>query len=150
VTAARGGVMLTLGGMVGTLLIGVFALRLELISVCVAYLTGSFVLALLFGFSGSHVSILPICAVMGFLLFGSSVGLYTVVARIFPPHVRASGTGVAIAFGRAGAVLGLSLGGVLIGWGWSRPVYVAVLAVPVLIAAAATRALKAFVQENDS
>lgn len=144
ITAARGGMLLTVGGMGGTFLVGLFGVRIELTKVCVAYLAGSFVLALMFGFSNGAGLLLPICSILGFLLFGSSVGLYAVAARIFPPQVRASGTGVALAFGRAGAVVGLSLGGVLIGWGWSRALYVGVLALPLLIAAAATRALRPF------
>lgn len=145
--AAHAGVMLTLGGMAGTFLVGLFGTHLDLIKVCVTYLAASFVLALVFGFvSGS--SLLPICAVLGFLLFGSAVGLYAVAARIFPPQTRASGTGVAVAFGRAGAVVGLSVGGLLIGWGWSRALYVAVLIVPLLIAAAATAVLRPFALER--
>lgn len=148
VAAARAGVMLTLGGMAGTFLVGLFGTHLDLIKVCVTYLIGGFVLALVFGFASGSGALLPICVVLGFLLFGSAVGLYAVAARIFPPQVRASGTGVAVAFGRAGAVVGLSLGGLLIGWGWSRALYVGVLIVPLLIAAAATGALRPFAIER--
>ena len=142
--SAAGGVMLTLGGAAGTVLIGVFALRFALMRVCVVYLSGSFVMALVFGLDGSNVSMNLVCAVLGFLLIGAAVGLYAVVARIFPLEIRATGTGVALAFGRAGAVVGLSVGGFLIGLDWSRASYVSVLAVPVLIAAVATYALGPF------
>ncbi len=145
--AARGGLMLTVGGMGGTFLVGLFGVRIELIRVCVVYLVSSFVLAMVFGFSSGVGLLLPICGILGFVLFGSAVGLYAVAARVFPPPVRASGTGVAVAFGRAGAVLGLSFGGVLIGWDWSRALYVGVLALPLLLAAAATRALRSFMAE---
>ncbi len=146
--SAAGGVMLTLGGMAGTLMLGVFAVRFALVPVSVVYLAGSFIMALVFGYAGSGSPTLLICAVLGFLLFGSAVGLYAVVARIFPLEVRATGTGVALAFGRAGAVVGLSLGGVLIGLGWSRAMYVSLLAVPVLAAAVATYALRPFVNSD--
>ncbi len=149
VASAAGGVMLTLGGIAGTLLVGVFAVRWPLVRVCVAYLGGSFVMALVFALAGRQLPVLPVCAVLGFLLFGSAVGLYALVARVFPLEVRATGTGVALAFGRAGAVIGLSLGGVLIGLGWSRATYMTVLAIPVLGAACATFALNPFARAAD-
>lgn len=143
-TAARAGMMLTVGGMGGTFLVGLFGVRFHLNKVCVTYLGASFLLAMAFGLCKGAHWLLPVCVILGFLLFGSAVGLYALAARLFPATVRASGTGVAVAFGRGGAVVGLWLGGVLIGWGWSRTVYVAVLALPLLAAAAATRALRSY------
>ena len=148
--AAAGGVMLTLGGIAGTLLIGVFAVRWALVRVCALYLLGGFGLALMFGFVGGGSLGGYVCALLGFLLFGSAAGLFAVVARIFPLEVRATGTGIALAFGRAGAVVGLSLGGFLIGLDWARPSYVGVLSLPVLVAALATYALRPFVVTTDS
>ena len=148
--SALGGVMLTLGGMAGTLLVGVFAVRFGLVRVCVIYLSASFLMTLAFAFTAGRASMLPVCGVLGFLLFGSAVGLYAVVARIFPLEIRATGTGVALAFGRAGAVIGLSLGGYLIGLGWARATYVSILALPVVAAALATYALRSFVGGADS
>ncbi len=143
--AAAAGVMLTVGGMVGTLLVGVFAVRFELAKVCVAFLSASFVLTVFFGLSGVQSTVMWVCAVLGFLLFGSAVGLYALVARVYPAEVRATGTGVALAFGRAGAMIGLSAGGYFISLGWPRGSYVSVLAIPLLAAAVATYALSAFV-----
>jgi benzoate transport len=148
-SSALGGVMLTLGGMAGTLLVGAFGVRFGLVRVCVVYLTAGFLMTLVFAFTSHPSAILPICAILGFLLYGSAVGLYAVVARIFPLEVRATGTGVALAAGRAGAVVGLSLGGVLMGLGWNRSTYVTVLALPVVAAILATHALRPFVLQPD-
>src|SRR6185503_15503129 len=106
--------------------------RFGLVRVCVVYLTAGFLMTLVFAFTSHPSAILPICAILGFLLYGSAVGLYAVVARIFPLEVRATGTGVALAAGRAGAVVGLSLGGILMGLGWARGTYVSILALPVV------------------
>ena len=73
-------------------------------------------------------------SVLGFFMIGTMVGLYTIVAHVFPTHVRATGTGAAIGLGRLGAVAGPYLGGVLIAAGWQRPLYFAVLGIPTLIA----------------
>lgn len=147
--ASRGGVMLTLGGMAGTLLVGAFGMSFGLVRVVGLYLSTSFFVSLVFAFAKLQASMVPVCAVLGFLLFGSAVGLYALAARIFPLEVRATGTGVALAFGRAGAVVGLSLGGFLMGLGWARGTYVSILALPLVAAALATFALRPFVSEPD-
>lgn len=147
--ASRGGVMLTLGGMAGTLLVGAFGMSFGLVRVVGLYLCASFFMTLVFAVANVQASMVLVCAVLGFLLFGSAVGLYAVAARIFPLEVRATGTGVALAFGRAGAVVGLSLGGLLMGLGWARGTYVSILALPVVAAALATFALRPFVSDAD-
>ena len=147
--ASRGGVMLTLGGMAGTLLVGAFGMSFGLVRVVGLYLCASFFMTLVFAVANVQASMVLVCAVLGFLLFGSAVGLYAVAARIFPLEVRATGTGVALAFGRAGAVVGLSLGGLLMGLGWARGTYVSILALPVVAAALATFALRLFVSDAD-
>jgi MFS family permease len=68
-------------------------------------------------------------------MIGTMVGLYAIVAHIYPTHVRTTGTGTAIGLGRLGAVAGPYLAGVLIAAGWQRPLYFAVLGIPTLIAA---------------
>jgi MFS family permease len=77
--------------------------------------------------------------VSGFFLIGSMASLYSIVPQIFPARVRNTGTGLAIGFGRLGAVAGPWLGGILIAAGWQRFVYYAVLALPILVAATAVR-----------
>jgi MFS family permease len=145
--SARGGVMLTLGGIAATPLVGIFGTRRGLARVCVAYLCAGFLMTEVFAFADLRASTMAICGILGFLLFGATVGLYALVARIFPLEVRATGTGVALAFGRLGAVVGTSLGGVLVGLGWARATYVSILAVPVVAAALATYALRPFVSD---
>jgi benzoate transport len=147
--ASRGGVMLTLGGMAGTLLVGAFGMSFGLVRVVGLYLCASFFMSLVFAVANVQSSTVLVCIVLGFVLFGAAVGLYAVAARIFPLEVRATGTGVALAFGRAGAVLGLSLGGLLMGLGWARGTYVSILALPIVAAALATFALRPFVSEAD-
>ena len=83
-------------------------------------------------------AVLAASAVLGFFMIGTMVGLYAIVAHVFPTHVRATGTGAAIGLGRLGAVAGPYLGGVLIAAGWSRPLYFALLGIPTLIAAVLT------------
>jgi len=61
------------------------------------------------------------------------------VPQIYPVRVRNTGTGLAIGFGRLGAVVGPYLGGLLIEAQWERFAYYGVLAIPVLLSALAVR-----------
>jgi MFS family permease len=82
--------------------------------------------------------------VAGFFLIGCMASLYAIVPRIYPASVRNTGTGLAIGFGRLGAVIGPYLGGLLIAAGWQRFAYYSVLALPVLISALAVRHIPFF------
>ena len=76
---------------------------------------------------------------VGFFLMGAMAGLYIIVPHVYPPNVRNTGTGLAIGFGRVGAMVGPPLAGLLIAAGWERFAYYSVLALPVLISAVAVR-----------
>lgn len=57
------------------------------------------------------------------VVLGALIGLYIVTTWAFPEHCRASGLGVALGIGRFGAILGPAIGGLLIGFGWSKAAY---------------------------
>ena len=58
-SSALGGVMLTLGGMAGTLLVGAFGVRFGIGRVCVVYLTAGFLMTLVFAFTSHPVQSCP-------------------------------------------------------------------------------------------
>lgn len=143
VTAAQCGVMLTFGGIGGPLIFAALAARFDLVRLCLVYFIGSFALALAFALAPHDAAILiPLAAVLGFLLYGSTTGLYVLVARVFPLELRATGTGSALAIGRAGAVIGLSTAGLLIGMGEGRASCYVLLSLPVIVAALAVYRLR--------
>ena len=72
----------------------------------------------------------------GFFSLGGLIGLYSLAARLYPDAARATGIGLAIGAGRFGAILGPYTGGVLISLGWSMGSYFALLALPLIAAAA--------------
>jgi MFS family permease len=75
--------------------------------------------------------------VLGFFLFSSAVGFYATFVRVFPTHVRATGTGLAIGLGRFGGMLGPVLGGWLMTIGTSRPSVAGIMALGAALAALA-------------
>jgi benzoate transport len=132
-------VAINMFGVVGGILCGYLAGRFGLARVTGIYMLMTFVGMVVFSFMPADFTLLMVAsAFLGFFLLGTMVGLYAIVAVVFPTHVRATGTGVAIGIGRLGAIVGPYLGGILIAAGWQRPLYWAALGVPVLIAAVVT------------
>ena len=69
-----------------------------------------------------------ICAIAGFCTNAGIVGLYAIIAQVFPTHVRAFGTGFAIGVGRGGSVLAPIIAGFLFAAGFTLPVVAMTLA----------------------
>ena len=94
-------------------------------SVCLATvgaLAGSFVMLNVFGNADGEIAGLArIAAMTAFFSNAAAVGFYALLARAFPPRVRAAGTGFGIGFGRAGAAMGPALAGILFAGGMSTP-----------------------------
>lgn len=133
-------VLLNAGGIAGGLMFGFIARKTGARAVSVWLLVALFASVVAFGaLKHGIVPVMTGATVMGFFMIGSMASLYAIVPRIYPARVRNTGTGLAIGFGRLGAVAGPWLGGVLIAAGWQRFTYYAVLAIPILLAATAVR-----------
>ena len=133
-------VLLNAGGIAGGLVFGVIARRTGARRVSAWLLVALFASIVAYGaLNHGFVPLMTAATVCGFFLIGSMASLYSIVPQIFPARVRNTGTGLAIGFGRLGAVAGPWLGGILIAAGWQRFVYYAVLALPILVAAMAVR-----------
>jgi MFS family permease len=81
-------------------------------------------------------SLISIAALTGFFVIGAVVACYAMAARVFPPLLRATGTGVALGVGRLGGTLGPYVAGLFLAAGWSRMDVSVILTVPMLAAAA--------------
>ncbi len=62
---------------------------------------------------------------------GCQAGLNSLSGRIYPPHIRSTGAGWALALGRVGAIVGPLLGGLLLGLGFRPKEIFVAAAVPV-------------------
>jgi benzoate transport len=144
-TAQQGitsGVLLSLGGIVGTLLFAFTAAAFEirrLTCVCL------FATGLLVGLFALALPNLGIALVTGLLLGGvvngAMAGLYAITPRLYQPHVRTTGMGWAIGIGRIGAILAPIATGVLVDHGWRAMQLYYAFTAPFLIAALALAAL---------
>jgi len=110
----------SIGGAAGGALLGVLAMRMNLILLTSTVLVLGMISISIFGMGQSSLGELKaIVAVCGFFTNAGIVGLYTLLALAYPTHLRATGTGVVIGAGRGGAALGPVLAGYLYGHGMS-------------------------------
>ncbi len=128
------GVILNVGGIAGSLLLGYVATYFGLRRLVAVYMGLTVVTMVAFGFIGTEL--LPMLVVgfmVGFFIFGVMIGLYAVVPNLYPSEIRTTGTGWAIGIGRLGAVAGPYVAGLLIAAGWERELYYSLLALPLLL-----------------
>lgn len=110
----------SVGGATGGAVLGVLALRLNLIRLTSGVLVLGMISVSIFGAGQDSLGELKaIVALCGFFTNAGIVGLYTLLALAYPTHLRATGTGVVIGAGRGGAALAPILAGYLFGQGLS-------------------------------
>jgi MFS family permease len=110
-TAAAGVLMwVNVGGATGGVIFGLMAARVGLKRLTIVTLIGSSAMIIAFGYSATDiVSLTTRVAVAGSFANATLVGLYSLLATVFPTHVRASGTGFAtiMAMGSLAAAVAL-------------------------------------------
>ena len=130
-----GGVLLSIGAVIGGVLLGLLSLRRN-----VFYLTRNYALlavASLFGFAllaEGLGAMMLLAGFMGLSIAGTMVGLYSCAPHIYPPHTRNTGIGWAIGFGRGGAVLGPWLAGALLAREFTADAIYMAFSLPMLLA----------------
>jgi MFS transporter, AAHS family, 4-hydroxybenzoate transporter len=134
--AARIAVWLNLGGLISGPLLGASSMRFGLKPLAFTGLAGGALMTAVFGsLPPAFLPLLLGTIGMGFFLQGGMIGLYAVIARTFPAHMRASGTGFVIGVGRIGSAVGPALAGVLMTAGMTRSNVAIAMAVPAFLAA---------------
>jgi MFS family permease len=137
-----GGVLVNIGGIAGTVLLGVLAARLGVFRLHTCAILAAAAAVSAFGLaSGSLQVAFALAPVVGLFLFISLVGLYVITPTIYPTEVRNTGTGFAIGIGRCAGIASPYLAGVLLAAGWSPGRTYMAFALPLLVAAVAVAAL---------
>jgi MFS family permease len=110
------------GGAIGGAVLGFLTLRFGVKGLTIVVMLLSTVMVALFGRTPPDLQQLSmICAAAGFCTNAAIVGMYAIIAQVFPTHVRASGTGFAVGVGRGGSVLAPIIAGFLFTYGYSLP-----------------------------
>ncbi|MGW6621986.1 MFS transporter [Nocardia sp. NPDC055002] len=138
-----GGVLLNIGGVIGTLLFGFLSARAPVGRVLAAAMFVTVALLAAFPATLSSLGIALLSGLlMGMCISGCIAGLLATAALAYPTHIRATGVGSAIGIGRAGAIASPLIVGALIDAGWTPAhLYVAAAAL-VLVAAGAALTLR--------
>jgi MFS family permease len=136
-------VWVNVGGATGGALFGLLTQRYSVKSLTIGVLLASAVAVTAFGRSPADLQTLSMMgAVAGFCTNAGIVGLYAIIAQVFPTHVRAFGSGFAIGVGRGGAVIAPMIAGFMFEARYSLPVVALSLSVGSLLAAVVLSMLK--------
>jgi benzoate transport len=142
-TAAGMLTWVSLGGALGGALFGLIATRIALKPLTLITLLGSSAMIVRFGHGAPDLDGLKATlAFAGFFTNAGIAGFYLLFAKMFPTHVRATGTGVAIGVGRGGAVMAPVIAGYLFQAGLALQTVALVMACGSLLAAVALLALR--------
>jgi benzoate transport len=131
------------GGATGVAIFGLIATRISLKALTIVALLGSSAMVVLFGRGHADLAALASTVAFAGLFINSAIaGYYLLFAKVFPTHVRATGTGFAIGVGRGGAVLAPIIAGYLFQAGLALQIVATMMAAGSLLSAMALLALK--------
>lgn len=134
----NGGILLNLGGVAGTLLITVLALRLSshvLASITLATAGAAFILMT---FALGSLPVTMITAVLiGLTLNANGAAMYAIAPTMYPAEVRTTAVGWAIGVGRVGGIVAPLVAGFLVDAGWDAAALFAFFSIPLFVAAIA-------------
>lgn len=115
-----GGIMLSFGGTIGSLIYGAITTRFDARRTLIVFSLLSAVVLVLFITTTSLPAIAFAAGVgVGMLLNACVTGMYTITPDSYSPTLRATGVGVALAAGRVGAVSAPVIVGYLFDAGWT-------------------------------
>jgi benzoate transport len=134
-----GGVLFSIGGVSGAVLLGVLAQRIEPRRLTGTYFTLAALALVLYSCSlGALATALLVAVLVGLLLNGTVSGINVIVPIIYPAEARATALGLGVAVSRLGAVLAPLLAGFLLQAGWTPGSMFRIFAIPALAGAVAT------------
>ena len=131
-----GGIMLSFGGTIGSLIYGALTTRIDARRLLIAFsLLSAVVLVGFVTAAGWPALMFALGVGVGMLLNGCVTGMYTVTPQAYPAQLRTTGVGSAIGIARGGAVLAPIVVGYLLDAGWSPTALYSAAAVIVALTA---------------
>lgn len=143
--ASAGGVLTwaSVGGALGCLSFGFLTRKFDVRKLTLFFFVGSWLTTCLFGQVTPDLFVLSAAvALAGYFINSGIVGMYSIVAQVFPTHVRASGTGFTVGIGRGGSVLSPIIAGFLMQGGMGLPSVALIMGTGSILAAISIFLLK--------
>lgn len=126
-----------LGAIVGTLIGGNLADKISIKKVLIFYnLLGGLSIFLL-GFSSNSLILYSLVFIAGAGIIGSQNIANSYISQYYPAYIRSTGSGMAFGIGRIGAIIGPTLGGIMLAMNVTLLTNFLVFAIPGVIAAIA-------------
>lgn len=136
------GVFLNVGGIIGSLLFAVVAIRFKSLPILVVTLAGAAAGYILYGaaFSAPQIAI-GVGVLLGVLAVAGVAGFYAIGPRVYSAHTRSTGMGWMVGVGRLVSIASPILIGVLLSNGWGPADLFYLMAVPLLAGSACIGAI---------
>jgi MFS family permease len=139
----RASVLVNIGGVIGASLFGLLATRFAEVKTLRVYMLLCVIALIGFGLADMHTAMLWVAAfIMGCFLHGITIGLYTLLPRLYAAEIRSTGAGLAIGVGRFGAIIGPALAGYFFEIGLESATVYALFTVPILLGLVAVTYIK--------
>lgn len=130
-------VVLNIGAIVGTMVMGQVSDKVGVKVVLVPMFFISAISLTLLGFGGSMAVLLALVFIAGACTMGAQNISYSFVSQYYPSFMRSTAIGMASGVGRIGAIVGPTFGGVLLSYDLPVPAYFIAFAIPGVVAAIA-------------
>jgi MFS transporter, AAHS family, 4-hydroxybenzoate transporter len=114
------------------------------------YTLAAFLLLGLGKFGSNYAAIMMVNSLLYFFLIGDQNIVNAMAGQLYPPKIRATGTGWGIGIGRIGGILGPSIAGLLLALRWTPSQLFMLAAFPTFATAAAALALSQAMKELPS
>ena len=128
------GTVFNLGAIFGTLSQGYLSQIIGLRKSIILFYVMTMILMAIFGYLEGNWIILITFGLIGFGVQGGLIGLWTIGARIYPTEIRNTGLGWGAGAGRSGAIISPTVGGILVGAGFSLATSFIIFVIPLVIA----------------
>ena len=130
-----GGVLMNIGGIGGGVTLGYLTARFSAHRLTALHMLLCALFMVLFGLLDGNLGVMLVLGfVIGYFIFGSIIGVYSIAPDIYPTAIRNTGVGWAIGIGRFGGILGPAAAGLLLAQGWTGAQCFFAFSVPLLIA----------------
>ncbi|MDF7671231.1 MFS transporter [Orbaceae bacterium ESL0721] len=140
-----GSLIMNIFGIAGGLALGWLSRHYSVQKITALLSLMGFISVAAFGLSANILSLLfIIIGFIGFTVLGAMAGLYATAPTVFPPQIRATGTGLVLGLARFGATLGPYLAGLLIASHLPRAYYFLILGLPLLVCASCIFIIKPY------